>query len=137
LRETGAIGDDRLLRDDVESRAAARAGLRGWIVEKLRSARERRALCRAWYALIASDARLAAYREERRAGTLGRLREHLGVLTARGFADVSDPAWTAAALVALVEGVMRATILESDSLDDAGIAAAADIAERGIFARLT
>jgi hypothetical protein len=115
---------------------AARAGVRCWVVEKLRYAREHRVSLCAWYALIASDARLAAYREDRRAGTLGRLREHLGVLSARGFADVSDPASTAATLVALIEGVMRATILESDSLDDAGIAAAADIAERGIFARL-
>jgi hypothetical protein len=38
--------------------------------------------------------------------------------------------------MALVDGIVRASVLERDSLDDAGIAAAADIVERALFARL-
>lgn len=136
LRETGAIGDERLLDDAVVSREAARRDVRAWIVEKLRIARDRRASIRTWHTLIASDARLAAYREERRDSTLRRLREHLAILTQRGLAHVADPASTAATLIALFDGVIRATILESDRLDDAVIGAAADVAERAIFAQL-
>jgi TetR/AcrR family transcriptional repressor of nem operon len=133
IRATQGLGDDRSLRDDVDSRAAARAGVRRWIIDRLRSSRERRTSLCAWYALIASDARLSAYREERREATLARLRVHIDVLTQRGFASVADPAATAAGLVALVDGITRASILERDRLDDAGIAAAADIAERALF----
>lgn len=136
IRETRGIGDDRLLRDDIESRDAARAGIRAWIVDKLRTARDRRASLRAWHALIASDAQLAAYREERREAVLRRLGEHLAVLCARGYARVADPGSIAANLIALFDGLLRATILENDNLDDARIAAAADIAERAIFAEL-
>jgi AcrR family transcriptional regulator len=136
IRATRGVGDDHLLRDDVESIEAARAGVRRWIVDKLRLTRELRATVRAWLALVASDARLAAYREERRQATLVRLREHITILTERGFAQVGDPASTAAGLFALVDGIMRTTILETDGLDEAGIVAAADIAERAIFARL-
>jgi AcrR family transcriptional regulator len=134
IRATRGIGDDRLLRDDVASLDAARAGVRGWLIDKLRGSRERRAAFCAWYALIASDARLAAYREERRESTLARLREHIAALNAAGFARVADPAATAAGLLALVEGIVRASVLERDALDDAGITAAADIAERALFA---
>ncbi len=78
---------------------------------------------------------MAAYREERRESTLRRLREHLAVLTERGLADVVDPESTARILGALIEGIMRTMLLENDSLDDAGIRAAADVAERAVFAR--
>jgi AcrR family transcriptional regulator len=136
IKSTRGIGDDRLLRDDVASRAAARAGIRAWVVDKLRYARTHRAALRAWYALIASDARLAAYREERREATFTRLRDHIDALNARGFAQVADPAATAAGLIALHEGIVRASVLELDRLDDAAIAAAAEIAERALFAQL-
>lgn len=136
IRETHGIGDDQLLRDDVRTRAQARAGVRRWVVEKLRSCLQLRRSIRAWHALIASDARLAAYREERRESTVQRLREHLRYLTASGFAAVDDPDATAATLIALCDGVVRATILESDSLDESHIEAVAQCAERTIFARL-
>jgi TetR/AcrR family transcriptional repressor of nem operon len=136
LRATRGIGDDRRLRDDVVSVDAARAGMRGWVIDKLRFGREERASFCAWLALIASDARLAAFREERREATLARLRDHIAMLNARGFAAVTDPASTAAGLIALVEGVMRASLSDADRLDDAGITAAADIVERALFARL-
>jgi AcrR family transcriptional regulator len=135
IRATRGKADDGLLCDDVASIEAARAGVRRWLVEKLRYAREHRLKLCAWYALIASDARLTAYREERREGTIARLREHIGVLSERGFVAVADAASTAAGLMALVDGIVRASVLERDSLDDTGIAAAADIVERALFAR--
>jgi AcrR family transcriptional regulator len=134
IRATRGIGDDHLLRDDVVSREAARSGVRTWIADKLRYARDRGASLRAWHALIASDARLTAYREERRETTFARLREHIAVLNGRGFANVADAASTAVCLIALYDGIVRATILERDRLDDAAIDAAADIVERALFA---
>lgn len=133
LRETRPAGDDRLLRDDVPSRAHARQAVRAWAADRLRKAVERRASIRTWYALMASDARLKAYREERRESTLRRLTEHLRALTARGFAAVDDPPASARALIALVEGVLHATVVEGEQLDAAGITAVAEIAERAIF----
>jgi AcrR family transcriptional regulator len=134
IRTTSGIGEDRLLRDDVASIADARAGVRRWIVDKLRYARERRASVCAWHALIASDVRLSAYREERREATFARLRDHIETLNGRGFARVGDAASTAAGLIALYEGVVRGSILERDRLTDAAIDAAADIVERALFA---
>jgi AcrR family transcriptional regulator len=136
IRATRDAGDDGLLRDDVDSIASARLGVRRWVTEKLRFARERRATLCAWYALIASDARLTAFREERREATLSRLRDHIAVLDRRGFAHIADAASTAIALIALIDGITRAALLERDQLDDAGIVAAADIVERALFARL-
>jgi len=135
IRSSRGIADDTLLRDDVGSIDAARAGMRRWIVDKLQFTREHRATVCAWYALMASDARLSAYREERRTATLARLRGHIEVLRQRGFADFADAAATAAILVALVDGVIQASVLEHDRLDDAGIAAAAEVVERALFAR--
>ena len=134
IRTTSGIGDDRLLRDDVASLADARAGVRRWIGDKLRYARERRASFCAWHTLIASDARLAAYREERREATFTRLRDHIEMLEGRGFARVGDAASTAAGLIALYEGIVSGSILERDRLTDAAIDAAADIVERALFA---
>jgi len=131
---TSGIGEDRLLRDDVATLGEARAGVRRWIVDKLRYARDRRASVCAWHALIASDARLSAYREERREATFTRLRAHIEILNGRGFARVGDAASTAAGLIALYEGIVRASILERDRLTDAAIDAAADIVERALFA---
>jgi AcrR family transcriptional regulator len=133
IRASSGIGDDRLLRDDVAALNAARVGVRRWIIDKLRYAREHRASLCAWYALIASDVRLTAYREERREATFSRLRDHIEVLNARAFARVADPASTAAGLIALYDGIVRTSILERGQLDDAAIDAAADIVERALF----
>jgi hypothetical protein len=65
-----------------------------------------------------------------------RLRDHIVAIDARGFARVADPASTAAALIALYDGIVRASILERDGLSDAAIEAAADIVERALFASL-
>jgi AcrR family transcriptional regulator len=136
LRDSGTVGDERLLDDAVTTLGAARAGVRRWVSERLRYARLNRASFCAWTTLIASDARLSAFREDRRETMLARLREHIEALCAKGFTEVADSAATSAALLALVDGVMRAAILERDRLDDAGITATADIAERALFARL-
>jgi AcrR family transcriptional regulator len=134
VRTTSGISEDRLLRDDVATLGEARAGVRRWVGDKLRYAREHRVAVCAWHALIASDARLAAYREESREATLTRLREHIELLGTRGFTRVADPPSTAACLIALYEGVVRASILERDRLTDTAIDAAADIVERALFA---
>lgn len=134
MRSTAGLDDDDLLRDDVATRDEARAGVRRWVTDKLRFAREHRASVRAWHALIASDPRLAAYREERREATLARLHQHIERLSALGYARVGDAQATAAGLLALFDGIVRSSLLERDRLDDAGIFAAADIAERAIFA---
>jgi AcrR family transcriptional regulator len=136
IRATQKAGDDALLCHDIDSLVAARAGVRAWIVERLERVRQRRPALFAWYALMASDARLAAYREERRSETVARLSEHIGALKARGFADVADPAATAAMLGAFVDGVIQTTLLERDRLGAEEIAAAADLVERTLFARL-
>jgi len=137
IKETGRAGDERQLDDRVTSIVAARAGVRRWVEERLQYARDQRASVRAWNTLVASDARLAAFREERRETVLTRVREHLDALRAKGLIAVADSGATAAAVIALVDGVIRASILERDRLDDAGIAAAADFVERALFARLT
>jgi AcrR family transcriptional regulator len=134
IRTVAGIDDDRLLLDDVATRAEARAGVRRWMIEKLRFARERRGSLRAWHALIGGDARLSAYREERRESTLLRLREHIERLSVLGYVHVADARATAAGLLALFDGIVRSSLLERDGLDDAGITAAADIAERALFA---
>ncbi|GAC1416648.1 MAG: hypothetical protein NVSMB64_26820 [Candidatus Velthaea sp.] len=121
------------LRDGVASAAQARAGMRQWISEKLRAAVERPASLRVWYALMASDARLAAFRIERRAATLQRMSEHLTHLAARGFAPLRDPEGTAAALFAMIDGMISGAIVDAEPLDERRIAAAAEVAERGVF----
>ena len=135
LKETGSLVDDVQLRDDVASEDAARAAVRGWIVARLTKAHERRASVRAWYALIASDARLAAFREERRESMARRVREHIEALNRSGCAAVAEPAATAAILMALYEGLIRTAILDGDGLTAPAISAAADAFERTIFAR--
>jgi AcrR family transcriptional regulator len=136
LKEARRMGDERQLDDDASSRDAARAGVRRWVTERLTFARDHRSAMRGWFDLIASDAKLSAFREERREMILARLRTHIEALRAKGFIHVADPAATAAGIAALIDGVLRASVIERDQLDDAGIAATADIAERALFARL-
>jgi AcrR family transcriptional regulator len=133
IKTTRNIGDHRLSRDDVGSLDTARAGVRRWVTDWLHFARENRAIYCAWHSLIASDARLAAFREERREATLTRLRAHIAILNERGFARVADPASTAASLIAMLDGVCRASVMEHDRLDDRAITATADIVERALF----
>ncbi len=135
LRATRTENDD-LLQGDVASRAAARTAMRAWVCERLDFVSKRRGTIRGWYALVASDARLAAYREERQNATLGRLGAYLTALAERGYICLPDPAATAAVLMSVLEGIVRTNILESDLLDAARIAAAADVVERAVFAQL-
>jgi hypothetical protein len=126
-------GAEENLRDDVATVSAARAGLRTWIEEKLRATLGRRDEMRTWFALMAGDTRLAAFREERRQAILVRMTEHFRVLSERGFADVRDPAALAFALFVMFDGFIRAAVVDEQMLDEARISAAADVAEHAIF----
>ncbi|GAC1408073.1 MAG: hypothetical protein NVSMB64_15790 [Candidatus Velthaea sp.] len=132
FRATRGIAEENL-RDDVATVGEARARLRQWNVEKLRTAVERPASLRVWYALMASDVRLAAFRIERRAATLARLSGYLTHLAACGFAPLPDPEATAAALFAMIDGLTRGAIVDAEQLDERRTSAAADVAERAVF----
>jgi AcrR family transcriptional regulator len=132
IRETRGSAEENL-RDDVASAGAARSGLRAWIDEKLRLAVDRPEEIRTWFALMTSDPRLIAFREERRAATVTRMTEHFAALTARGFANVRDPAATAFALYAMIDGIFREAIVEGHTLGEARIVATADVVEHAIF----
>lgn len=121
------------LRDDVATVAEARRGLRAWLTEKLWFAIERPEEIRTWFALMTSDPRLGAFREERRQATTQRMTAHFAALAQRGLAHVSDPAAMAFALSAMLDGIFRQTIVDGNALDDARIAAAADVVEHAIF----
>ena len=136
MRAIRGLAEERL-RADVVSAAQARVDLRAWIERRLSDAVERRTSLRAWYALMASDPKLAAFRAGRRAEVMQLLAEYFSALTLRGFASVVDSAATASALYAMIDGFSRATILEGEPLLPAQIAAAADIAERAVFAPLS
>jgi AcrR family transcriptional regulator len=79
------------------------------------------------------DPELARQRRDNRAAALARLAEHLAALRARGFADVGDPEATAAALLALLDGLFRDAVLDGVGPDAARIAAAADVIDRAVF----
>jgi AcrR family transcriptional regulator len=121
------------LRDDVATVDEARRGLRAWLTEKLWFAVERPEEIRTWFALMTSDPRLSAFREERRQATTQRMADHFAALAQRGLTRVSDPAAMAFALSAMLDGIFRQTIVDGQTLDDARIAAAADVVEHAIF----
>jgi len=132
LREERGPGSEGL-RDDVATAAEARAALRAMVERVLNSPAEHPALLRASYALVARDEKLACERRERKAhgGTV--LARHLAALTARGLASVRDPEATAAALLAMVDGLFRDAVLDRSALDSPRIAAAAAIFDRAVF----
>jgi AcrR family transcriptional regulator len=129
------LGEDQQLDDAVTRLEDARRGVRRWVIDKLDYARTHPSSARAWYTLIATEPRLAAFRENRRDERVARLATHIDALVAAGWSDVADAHATAFALAVLVEGVSRASIVERDGLDDAAIRATADIVERAIFTR--
>lgn len=133
MKTTRDIRNDQLLLDDVATVADARAGLRRWVTDKLRFARDHRAIFCAWQTLVASDPRLHAFRVERRMATERRLGEYLAALDEHGLGQVTDPAATAACLLALIDGIERVSLIERDRLDEPAITAAADIFDRAIF----
>ncbi|GAC1575892.1 MAG: hypothetical protein NVS3B7_08550 [Candidatus Elarobacter sp.] len=125
------------LRDDVRTRAAARAGIAAMVETALRAPAEHPALLRAYDDFAGRDAELAGERRERKARSVRRIADHLAVLTARGLATVRDPGTTAAALLAMMEGFFREALVDGTALDDARIAGAIDVAERAVFAAAT
>jgi AcrR family transcriptional regulator len=121
------------LRDDVATAAEARAALRAMVERVLSSPAEHPALLRASYALVARDEELARERRDRKALGGAVLARHFAALTARGLARVEDPEATAAALLAMIDGLYRDAVLDRNALDATRIAAAADVFERAVF----
>jgi len=132
LRATrGAV--DEGLDDDVASIEAARSGLRAWLVRKVALARERPEFLAGFYRLAAADAKLAAWRAERRDETLARFSAHLAALVNRGFAQLDDPSATARILYTIYDGLYRQLIVDGNPIDDNVTRAAADAVERVVF----
>jgi AcrR family transcriptional regulator len=132
LRATrGAV--DEGLDDDVESAEAARAGLRTWLIRKLAIMRERPEFLAGFYRLAAGDAKIAAWRAERRDELLARFGQHLAALVRRGFARLDDPLATARILYTIYDGLYRQLIVDGNPIDDAVTCAAADAVERIVF----
>jgi AcrR family transcriptional regulator len=129
--ERGAAAE--ALRDDVATTAEARAALRAMVVRILSSPADHPALLAASYALAARDEELARERRARKAQGAAALARHFAALTARGLASVADPEATAAALLAMVDGLYRDAVLDRNALDAPRIAAAAAIFERAVF----
>jgi AcrR family transcriptional regulator len=134
LRATRGTVDEGL-DDDVESVEAARAGLRAWLIRKLALMRERPEFLAGFYRLAAGDAKIAAWRAERRDELLARFGAHLAALVRHGFAQLDDPAATARILYTIYDGLYRQLIIDGNPVDDTVTNAAADAVERIVFAR--
>jgi len=132
LRESRGATDEGL-DDEVASPAAARAGLRAWMLRKLALVRERPELVRGFYRLVAGDPKLAAFREERRTQVLARVQAHLYAVSKRGYAKIDDPAATARILYTLYDGMYRQRLFDGIAVDDTSIRAAAEAVERIVF----
>jgi len=132
IRRTQGTTDDEFWVE-VSDEHAARAALRAWIVAKLQVMRDRPEFIRGFYRLVASDPKIAAFRDERRAALLSRLRDYLALLNERGFSRLADPAATAHVLHALYDGIYRQHTFDKTPIDDAIVHAAADLVERTVF----
>jgi AcrR family transcriptional regulator len=121
------------IRDDVETSAEARAGIREMVESILRAPAEHPALLRAYYALSLRDAELGRERAERKAAANRRIGEHLTALQRRGLATVEDPEATAGALFAMLDGFYREAVVDGTALDDRRIEAAVRLTERAVF----
>jgi len=132
LRATrGAV--DEGLDDDVMTVAEAKAGLRAWLIRKLALMRERPEFLAGFYRLATGDAKLAAWRAERRDALLGRLADHLAALVRRGFAELADPKSTARILYTVYDGLYRQVIVDGHTIDDEVTLAALAAVERIVF----
>jgi AcrR family transcriptional regulator len=121
------------LHVELATEEEARAGMRAFVTAMLRTPAEHRALLRAIFELSVRDEEIARERRERRAAAVRLLADHFAALAARGFTAVPHPEATAAALLAMIDGLYREAIVEGPALDDARIAAAATIFERAVF----
>ncbi len=123
-----------MLRDDVPSREAARTALRACVTLVLESPANHPALLRAFYALVMRDAELSQERRQRKAASISAMTRYLGVLRERGFAAIDDAEATAAAILALIEGLYRDSNVDGIPLDAARVRAAATFVDRAVFA---
>jgi AcrR family transcriptional regulator len=124
------------LKGEAATREEARAGLRRLIEASMRSPAEHPALLRTYLALAVRDEEFLRDRRERKALALQRFAEHLAALQARGFATMRDPAATAAALFAMLDGCYREALVEGDSPDETRIAGVVDVADRAVFGEI-
>jgi len=136
MRSARGVAEENL-RDDFASADEARATLREWIEKKMRTALERPVPLRVWYALIASDERLAAFRVERRGAAIRRLTEHFQELTRRDFARVRDPNGTAVAVFTMIDGIVRSATVERETLEPGTIETVTAIVEQIVFGSAT
>jgi AcrR family transcriptional regulator len=114
----------------------ARAALRAFVSAVLRAPAQHRALLRTWYILSLSDEEAARLRRERKAKALEVLGGFFRALDARGFAQVPDPDTSAAAVLALVEGIFRDAVLEGNAIEEPRVVAVTALVERAIFGTL-
>ena len=135
LRSARAI-ELALLDDAPAGRAEARAALRAWTEALLRTRTDRPGLIRVWYALAARDEEFQAAGRERRDAYRRRLAGWLGDLARRGIIGPADPEASAGVLFAMLDGIGREAVAAGEPLDDARIAAAVDLVERGVFGAL-
>lgn len=125
-----------VLLDDIVGPAEARAGIRTVVETILRSPAEHPALLRAYHVLTLRDEEFARERRERRERGLRILTEHLEALRARGLATLRDPAATAAALLAMLDGFSREALFDGTPPDETRIAGAVEVMDRAVFGEL-
>jgi AcrR family transcriptional regulator len=121
------------LRDDVQSEAEARAGLRAMAETMLRAPAAHPAVLRTFFLLALRDPEIVRERRDRRALLTAAIGEHLRSLTARGLARVHDADATAAALLAMLDGFYREAVIDETPLDEPRIAAALEAIDRAVF----
>jgi len=124
---------EALIAEPPRSDAEARAGLRELFAAVLRAPNEHPALQRAWLLLVERDPSFAEERRARRAHGVQKLANYFRTLDAAGFADLADPESTTSALLAMIEGFHRASVIDRVPLDAARLEAAVTIAERAVF----
>jgi AcrR family transcriptional regulator len=109
---------------------AERARVRAWVAMLSRRGNHR-GMIRAFYDALEDDPELGAMRRARRAERSADLARYLERLVAGNIADVPDPAALAAALTAMVDGVLREAA--GDALENATVSGVADVFDRAIF----
>jgi AcrR family transcriptional regulator len=133
------------IRDDIDrvqpsfdppfgSVADERTRIRGWVSALLERPAERQGVKRAYYEALDDDPDLQALRVKRRRERIAALRGYLEALVRAGTIALAEPASLASALIMLLEGAFRASVLKTNAPDDVTIAGVVSVVERAIFA---
>ncbi|HVA37808.1 MAG TPA: TetR/AcrR family transcriptional regulator [Candidatus Dormibacteraeota bacterium] len=134
LKENAARLRAADVRDPLGTLAQERERLRRRCEEMLRGRAERRGLVRTWFALSATDPRVARMRRERRQQSVSEWAEYLDRLRVHGYvAFAASCAHLADALVTMLEGCVRRATSDDEGLGEPEIAAIAELVERAIF----